>query len=180
MLSNNGGTMSLAHHIAQNWGLYLCVFLFWFKLGTDYELMLIHMGQWSWLECNCSTVNVMEKCGIDIRTKNYFVETVSNAFCVPNILEPSASNFWKRLCDNYSKRCLWNIYDPSRGAIVIQMDSNRLFPMKIDASQSCLMAEVKDTSWLWHFHYSHLNFSRLKTLQLKNMTSDLHPIGIPS
>ncbi|RVW64469.1 Retrovirus-related Pol polyprotein from transposon RE2 [Vitis vinifera] len=35
------------------------------------------------------------------------------------------------------------IYDPSRGAIVVvQMASNRLFPLKIDSVQSFLMAEV--------------------------------------
>ena len=41
------------------------------------------------------------------------------------------------------------IYDPTRGAIdVVQMSSNRLFPLKITSVQSCLVAKVKDSSWL--------------------------------
>ncbi|KAL6320051.1 hypothetical protein AAG906_004445 [Vitis piasezkii] len=73
------------------------------------------------------------------------------------------------------------IYDPSRGAIaVVQMASNRLFPLKIDSVQSFLMAEVKDLSWLWHLRYGHLNFGGLKTLQQKHMVTGLPQISIPS
>ncbi|RVW40116.1 Retrovirus-related Pol polyprotein from transposon TNT 1-94 [Vitis vinifera] len=40
------------------------------------------------------------------------------------------------------------IYDPSRGAIVVvQMGSNRLFPLKIDSVQSFLMAEEKSEAF---------------------------------
>ena len=73
------------------------------------------------------------------------------------------------------------IYDPSRGAVaVVQMNSNKLFPLKINSAQSCLMVELKDPSWLWHFHYGHLNFGGLKTLQQKNMVISLPEIAIPS
>ncbi|RVW86250.1 Retrovirus-related Pol polyprotein from transposon TNT 1-94 [Vitis vinifera] len=73
------------------------------------------------------------------------------------------------------------IYDPSRGAIVVvQMASNKLFPLKIDSVQSFLMAEVKDLSWLWHLRYGHLNFGGLKTLQQKHMVTGLPQISIPS
>ena len=41
------------------------------------------------------------------------------------------------------------IYDPTIGAIaVVQMSLNRLFPLKIISVQSCLVAKVKDSSWL--------------------------------
>ena len=47
------------------------------------------------------------------------------------------------------QKCACEIYDPSRGAIVVvQMSSNRLFPLKIRTSQPFLMAKVKDPSWL--------------------------------
>ncbi|KAK3003670.1 hypothetical protein RJ639_018271 [Escallonia herrerae] len=73
------------------------------------------------------------------------------------------------------------IYDPIRGAIVVvEMSSNRLFPLKIESVQSCLMTEVKDSSWLWHFRYGHLSFGGLKTLQQKNMVTGLPQIAIPS
>ena len=43
------------------------------------------------------------------------------------------------------------ILDRRSRIAIVQMSSNRLFPMKIESIQSCLMAEVKDPSWLWHF-----------------------------
>ena len=73
------------------------------------------------------------------------------------------------------------IYDPTIGAIaVVQMSSNRLFPLKITSVQYCLVTEVKDSSWLWHFCYGHLSFGGLKTLQQKNMVTGLPQISIPS
>ena len=60
------------------------------------------------------------------------------------------------------------------------MSSNKLFPLKVENVQSCLVAEVKDPSWLWHFHSGHLSFGRLKTLQQKNMVTSLPKINIPS
>ncbi|KAL6320216.1 hypothetical protein AAG906_004725 [Vitis piasezkii] len=47
-------------------------------------------------------------------------------------------------------------------------------------SQPCLMAEVKDPSWLLHFRYGHLNFVGLKTLQQNDMVTGLPQITIPS
>ena len=67
------------------------------------------------------------------------------------------------------------IYDPTRGAIVVVQMSLKgfLFPLKIESVQSCLVAEVKDPSWLWHFCYGHLSFGGLKTLRQKNMVTCL-------
>jgi len=59
------------------------------------------------------------------------------------------------------------------------MSSNRLFSLKIITSQPCLMAEIKDPSWLWHFRYGHLNFSGLKTLQQEDMVIGLPKIHFP-
>lgn len=58
------------------------------------------------------------------------------------------------------------MYDPLRGAIsVVPMSSNRLFPMKIQRAPSCLLTEIKDPTWLWHFRYGHLSFGGLNTLK---------------
>ncbi|XP_028081109.1 uncharacterized protein LOC114282602 [Camellia sinensis] len=115
-----------------------------------------------------SIVKVMGKCDINIRTKNGFVETISNSFYVldlkSNLL--STSQLQEKGYEIFIKKSACEIYDPSRGAIaVVQMSSNRLIPLKIRTFQPCLMVEIKDPSWLWHFRYGHLNFGRLKTLQ---------------
>ncbi|CAL0318234.1 unnamed protein product [Lupinus luteus] len=71
------------------------------------------------------------------------------------------------------------IYDPIRGAIVVvEMSSNRLFPLKIQSAQTCLVSEVKDPSWLWHFRYGHLNFNGLKTLHQKNMVEKSEALSV--
>ncbi|RVW73046.1 Retrovirus-related Pol polyprotein from transposon RE1 [Vitis vinifera] len=110
---------------------------------------------------DCSTVNVMGKGDINIRTKNGFVETISNVFYVPDLKSNllSAGQLQEKGYIITIQKGACEIYDPSRGAIVVvQMGSNRLFPLKIESVQSFLMAEVKDLSWLWHFRCGHLNF----------------------
>ena len=100
---------------------------------------------------DCSTVRVMEKGDINIRTKNGFVETISNVFYVPDLKSNllSAGQLQEKNYIITIQKGACEIYDPSRGAItVVQMGSNRLFPLKIESVQSCLMTEVKDPSWL--------------------------------
>jgi hypothetical protein len=132
---------------------------------------------------DCSTVNAMRKGDIEIRTKNGFVEIISNVLYVSDLKSNLLSA--SQLQDNGYVITIQNgvceIYDPSKGAIiVVQMSSNKLFPLKIRTSQSCLIAEIKDPLWLWHFRYDHLNFSGLKTLQQKDMMTSLPKIHIPS
>ncbi|KAJ7980886.1 Retrovirus-related Pol polyprotein from transposon TNT 1-94 [Quillaja saponaria] len=132
---------------------------------------------------DCSTVNVMGNGDIQIRTKNGFAETISNVLYVPNLKSNllSAGQLQEKGYVITIQQGACEIYDPTRGAIaVVQMGSNRLFPLKIDSIRSCLMAEVKDPSWLWHFCYGHLSFGGLKTLQQKNMVTGLSQITIPS
>ena len=111
-----------------------------------------------------------------------FLETISNVFYVPDLKSNllSAGQFQEQGCIIMIQKGFCDIYNPSRGAIVVvQMISNKLFPLKIESVQLCLMAEVKDP-WLWHFHYGHLNFGGLKTLQQENMVTSLPQIAIPS
>ncbi|CAL8169495.1 unnamed protein product [Prunus armeniaca] len=39
---------------------------------------------------------------------------------------------------------------------------------------------VQNSTWIWHYRYGHLNFTRLKTLQQKNMVTCLPQIQSPS
>ncbi|XP_019257647.1 PREDICTED: uncharacterized protein LOC109235854 [Nicotiana attenuata] len=116
---------------------------------------------------DCSTVDATGKGDIKIKTKNGFVETISNVLYVPDLKSNllSVGQLQEKVYVIIIKKGECEIYDPVRGAIaIVQMSSNRLFPIKIDNIQSCLMTEVKDPSWLWHFCYGHLSFGGLKTL----------------
>eukprot|EP00257_Ricinus_communis_P021759 XP_015581307.1 uncharacterized protein LOC107262105 [Ricinus communis] len=91
-----------------------------------------------------STVEVMVKRDIKIKIKNGFVETISNVLYVPDLKSNllSASQLQEKGYVITIKQDTCEIYDPIRGAIaVIQMSSNRLFPLKIQTIQSCLAAE---------------------------------------
>ena len=83
---------------------------------------------------DCSTVNVMGKDDINIRTKNGFVETISNVFYVlvkSNLL--SVGQLQDKGYVITIQKSVCEIYELYRGAIaVVQMSLNRLFPLKID------------------------------------------------
>ena len=58
-----------------------------------------------------------------------------------------------------SKSTCENFY-PVRGTIaVIKMNSNGLFPLKIESIHSSLMAKNIVSTWLGHYRYGHLSFS---------------------
>ncbi|XP_042972785.1 uncharacterized protein LOC122304591 [Carya illinoinensis] len=130
-----------------------------------------------------SDVWVMEKGDIEIRTKNGFVETISNVLYIPDLKSNllSAGQLQENGYVIIIQKGVCEIYDPTREAIVVvQMSSNRLFPLEIKSVQSCLVADIKDPSWLWHFRYDYLSFGGLKTLQQKNMVTGLPQIIILS
>ena len=132
---------------------------------------------------DCSTVSVMGKGVIIVRTKEGSMETISNVFYVPDLRSNllSADQLLEKGYIITFQKGACEIYDPSRGVItVIQMSGNRLFPLKIESARSCFLADVKDLSWLWHFRYGHLNFGGLQALQKKNMVLGLPQIAIPS
>lgn len=60
------------------------------------------------------------------------------------------------------------------------MTANRMFPLYLQNNiHSCLLAKLKDASWLWHFRYGHLNFDGLRTLKQKNMVFGLPKLEHP-
>ena len=84
---------------------------------------------------DCSTVKVMGKGDIKIKTRNGFVETISNVLYVldlkSNLL--SAGQLQEKGYEIFISKGTCEIFYPVRGAIaVIKMNSNRLFPLKIE------------------------------------------------
>lgn len=114
-----------------------------------------------------STVNVMGKGDVQIRTKEDNIETISNVFYIPNLKSNllSVGQLQEKGYVATIKEVACKIYDPQRGLIAhVKMTPNRLFPLQIKSIQTCIMAKVNDPTWLWHFRYGHLNFNGLKTL----------------
>ena len=60
------------------------------------------------------------------------------------------------------------------------MSKNRLFPLNIQNDiAKCLKACYKDTSWLWHLRFGHLNFGSLELLSKKRIVRGLPCINHP-
>ena len=128
-------------------------------------------------------MNVGGKGNIQIRTKNYFIETISNVFYIPdlktNLLSAGQLQDKEYRITIFKGEC--EVYDPKRGSIaVIKMTPNRLFPLKIKTVPACLFVKEDGSSWRWHHRYGHLNFNGLKTLQQKQMVTGLPSITAPS
>ena len=101
----------------------------------------------------------MGKGDVKIKTKNGFVETISNVLYAPDLKSNllSAGQLQEKGYVITIQKGVCEIYDPVRGAIeIVQMSSNRLFPLKIESIQPCFKTDMEDPSWLWHFCYGHL------------------------
>ena len=130
-----------------------------------------------------SIVNVPGKENIQIRSKNYFIETISIEFYIPdlktNLLSAGQLQDKGYRITIFKGEC--EVYDPKRGSIaVIKITPNRVFPLKIKTVPACLFVKEEGSSWRWHHRYGHLNFNGLKTLQQKQMVTGLPSITAPS
>ncbi|KAJ8759878.1 hypothetical protein K2173_009979 [Erythroxylum novogranatense] len=99
-----------------------------------------------------SIVNVMGKDDIKIKTKNGFVKTISNVLYIPSLKSNllSTGQLQEKGYVIIIKTSSCEIYDPVRDAIAIApMNSSRLFALKIEIFESCLMTELKDPSWTY-------------------------------
>nr|XP_017191173.2 uncharacterized protein LOC108174575 [Malus domestica] len=124
-----------------------------------------------------STVNVMGKGEIQIKTRNDFIETISNVFFIPNLKTNLLSA--GQLQDKGYKITIFQgkceIYDPKRDSIaVVKMSPNRLFLLKLKSVNTCMVAKENDETWLWHHRFGHLHFNGIRTLYEKKMV-----IGLP-
>ncbi|BBG97239.1 hypothetical protein Prudu_006294, partial [Prunus dulcis] len=128
-----------------------------------------------------SIVIVMGKEKIQIRTKNNFIETISNVFFIPDLKTNllSAGQFQDKgyRITIFQGEC--EIYDPKRGSIaMVKMSPNRLFPLKLKSVNTCMVAKENDETWLWHHRFGHLHFNGLRTLYEKKMVTGLPKIII--
>lgn len=63
----------------------------------------------------------------------------------------------------------------------VKMTANRMFSLFLHTvAHSCFSTSLKDSTWLWHYRYGHLNFGALKSLQQKEMVIGLPQITVPS
>ena len=61
----------------------------------------------------------------------------------------------------------------------VHMTKNRMFSMFLQIEILFnLKATIEDDNGLWHFHFGHLNFCRLKLLVYKNMVTKLPLIDV--
>lgn len=78
-----------------------------------------------------STVNVMGKGDVNIRTKKDNIETISNVFYIPDLKNNllSVGQLQEKGYVTTIKGGACEIYDPKRGLIAhVKMTQNRLFP----------------------------------------------------
>ncbi|CAM8959850.1 unnamed protein product [Rhodiola kirilowii] len=130
-----------------------------------------------------STVKVMGKGDIQIKTKGGHVETISNVFFVPDLKSNllSIGQLQESGYESTIKEGACEVYDPQHGLIAhVKMTPNRLFPLRIQSAYSCHLTEIKDSTWLWHLRYGHLHFNGLQTLYQKKMVTGLPQIKPPS
>ncbi|XP_024984103.1 uncharacterized protein LOC112520030 [Cynara cardunculus var. scolymus] len=101
-----------------------------------------------------STIAVMGKGDINIKTNNGIVETISNVMYVPSLKNNllSACQLQEKGYVIILDKGVCEIYDPARRKTIatVHMSSNRLYPIKFESIQSCLLADAKNSSWLWH------------------------------
>uniref|UniRef100_A0A803PAK3 CCHC-type domain-containing protein n=1 Tax=Cannabis sativa TaxID=3483 RepID=A0A803PAK3_CANSA len=122
-----------------------------------------------------STISVMGKGRVTIQTKGNSTHTISNVLYGPDLKTNllSVGQLQEKGYGISIKDGVCRIEDANLGLIAqVNMTANRMFPLYLhNTTHSCLLAKLKDASWLWHFRYGHLNFGGLKTLQQKNMES---------
>ena len=133
---------------------------------------------------NDSSMSVMGKGSVKM-LMNKKMQNVGDVFYIPELKNNliSLGQLQETGCSIMFQKGSCQIHDPEGGLVAdIKMSGNRMFQLKTKTSgdQTCFQSSIQDSSWLWHYRFGHLNFSGLKTLQLKKMVKGLPQIEAPS
>lgn len=130
-----------------------------------------------------SKVSVLVKGQVKFETKENSIQIISNVFYVSNLKTNllSVGQLQEKGYEISIKNGVCQIQDEKLGLIAqINITANQMFPLYLNSiSHSCFSVKLKDTAWLWHSCYGHLNFGRLRTLYQKEMVKRLPEITAP-
>ena len=130
-----------------------------------------------------SKIPVKGRGKILIRLKNGRHQFISNVYYVPNMKTNilSIEQLLEKGYDIHLKNhSLFIRSDKGNLIAQVPMTSNRMFLLNIQNDiAKCLKACYKDTTWLWHLRFGHLNFGGLKLLSDKGMVKGLPSINHP-
>ncbi|KAM1179120.1 hypothetical protein ACFX1X_018618 [Malus domestica] len=130
-----------------------------------------------------SKIPVKGKGNILIPLTNGGHQLISNVYYVPNMKSNifSLGELLEKGYDIHMKNySLFLRDDKGRLIAKVKMSKNRMFSMNIQNDVAkCLKTCYKDTSWLWHLRFGHLNFGGLELLSKKEMVRGLPCINRP-
>ncbi|KAE8709398.1 Agamous-like MADS-box protein AGL6 [Hibiscus syriacus] len=130
-----------------------------------------------------STIAVKGRGNILIRLKDGRHQFISNVYYVPNMKSNilSLGQLVEKGYDIHMNNYNLSIKDDKNNFIAkVPMSKNRMFLINIQNDVAkCLKACYKDSSWLWHLRFGHLNFGGLELLSKKEMVKGLPCINHP-
>ncbi|GKG17622.1 zinc finger, CCHC-type containing protein, partial [Tanacetum coccineum] len=76
---------------------------------------------------------------------------------------------------------LW-VHDAAGKLVMkVRRSSNRLYKIELEEVNSrCLIAEIRDPTWLWHTRLGHVNFTSLKLMSERGLIEGIPKIEVPS
>nr|GEY71961.1 zinc finger, CCHC-type [Tanacetum cinerariifolium] len=126
-----------------------------------------------------SYIEIKGKCSILIECDDEKQRIISHVYYIPNLKSNllSLGQFTEIGCKVVMEDDKLQLYDMDNKIFMeVTRQRNRLYKASIRiGTHVCLLANLKDTTWLWHTRLGHLNFESLKTMTQRNLVH-----GIPT